>query len=159
MDEAEDKLAAELNAVVRDTLLTHIRSMQAPWAKLRQSEQQDTIAAIEQTARDVVRQSCETIARRGFDGLRIQLKDLNVKDGRIKGKFEAAMTGENVTLLAEHENSSAYVVLADPADFMQGAWAKADPDQPEIPLESPEDEGEEAEDDQRRAPRRTKAAA
>lgn len=157
---------SDLNALVRDALLLHVRSLKAPWEKLSQSHQQDVINAIENTAREVIRRTCSTIAKRGFDSLGIQLKDLSIKDGRIKGKFEATMTGENVTLLAEHEDCSAIVVLAEPAAFMMGAWASADPDQPEIPgvaepetaaSEAEADEEEQPDDDQRRAPRRRRA--
>lgn len=152
MDDAAEKQAAELNAAVRDALLTHLRSQKAPWEKLKQSDQQDAINAIEQTAREVIRHAVDVVSSRGFDSMSIVLKDLNIKDGRIKGKFEAQMTGDNVTLLAEHENQRAMIVLAEAVDFMQGDPANADPDEPEMQMGHEPDR-----DDQRRAKSRQAA--
>lgn len=150
---ALDDLASKLNATVRDALLTHVRAMETPWSKLSESKQRDTISAIEKTARDVIRQTVEVVSQRGFDHIGIRLKDLQIKDGGIKGKYEASMTGDNVQLLADHENMAATIVLVDAAGFMHGEWAEADPDQPEIPLGEAENDDEQ-EDDQRRSRRR-----
>lgn len=153
---ALDDLSSQLNATVRDALLIHLRAMRAVWPKLAESEQQDIISAVEKTARDVIRQTVEVVSQRGFDHIGIRLKDLQIKDGGIKGKFEASMVGDNVQLLAEHENMAATIVLTDAGSFMLGAWAEAEPDQPEMEL-GPDEDQDEQEDDQRRAPRRRRA--
>jgi hypothetical protein len=153
-DRAAQKLEARLNALIRDPLLTHLRDMPQPWAKLKEAQQNKIIGAVEETARMVIREACHIIAQRGFDCLGVRLKDLAIKDGQIKGKYEATMNSDNVQLLADHENMVATIVLVDVAAFMQGEWAKADPDEPEIPLEgggSAEEAAETAEDQRRAA--------
>ena len=144
---AQERMEARLNALIRDPLLTHIRSLPTIWAKMKEKDQQSTITAIEETARMVIREACHIIAKRGFDSMGIRLKDFTVKDGHITGKFDASMGSDHVQLLADHASQAATIVFIDPAAFMNGEWAKADPDEPGLPLEGEEED----DDDQRRA--------
>lgn len=124
---AEETLSGD----VRDTLLTHVRSMETPWSKLSQRDQEDKIDAIDRLAETVVRRAVSIIARRGFDLISVKIADFSVKGGAIKGKFEAIVSEPNVVALADHQSASAVLVLTDAADFIgERAAAKADPDQP-----------------------------
>lgn len=133
---AEETLTGDL----RDVLLTHVRSMEDPWSKLSEQKQQDKIYAIERAAEDVVRRAVAIIAKRGFDTLPISVADFTVKGGEIKGKFGALVSEQNVVSLSDHQGKAALIVLTDAADFFgERAEAKADPDEPGLPIEDSDD--------------------
>lgn len=139
VDDATDVALETLAGDIRDTLLTHVRSMQDPWSKLSEQKQQERIFAIESAARSLVRRAAFIIAGNGFDSIQVTLKDFAVKDGVIKGKFETVARQDTLVAVAGHANLPALIVLADAEDYMgQRAPARPDPDQPDIPLENPE---------------------
>lgn len=141
---AEETLSGDL----RNTLLTHVRAMETPWSKLSESAQRDKIYAIERVAEDCVRQAVAIIARRGFDIIPVKIADFQVKGGTVKGKFEAIVTEANVVALSDHQAQSAIIVLTDAADFIgEKEEAKADPDEPGLPLNDSLDEVEDDEEE------------
>lgn len=137
--EAAIEFAVEtLSGDLRDSLLTHVRSMETPWSKLSQDAQQDKIDAVESMAEDVVRRAVSLIARRGFDLIPVKIADFTVKGGAIKGKFEAIVSESNVVSLSDHQAKSAVIVLTDAADFLgEREPARADPDQPDMLNDDP----------------------
>lgn len=138
MDLAEETLSGDL----RDAMLTHVRSMETPWSKLSQRDQEDRIDAIERGCSDLVRRAVNIVARRGFDTIPVKIADFTVKGGAIKGKFEAIVTEPNVVALSDHQGHSAVIVLTDASDFIgESAPATADPDEPALPLDE-EDDGD-----------------
>lgn len=128
---AEETLTGDL----RDVLLTHVRSMEDPWSKLSEEAQQDKIDAIELCAEDIVRRAVSIIARRGFDVISVSVSDFTVKGGEIKGKFGALVSEQNVVSLSDHQGKSALIVLTDHSDFFgESQPAKAEPDEPQLPI-------------------------
>lgn len=142
-EKAESFAAETLSGDVRDVVLTHIKALKKPWAKMSEADQVGTIDAIERMAEDIVRRAVSIIARRGFDCIPIKIADFTVKGGAIKGKFEAIVTESNVVSLADHQAHSAVMVLTDMSDFMgEKGEAKADPDEPNLPLDGKLDDGD-----------------
>lgn len=127
--------AESLAGDIRDALLTHVRSIKVPWAMLAEDEQQNAIDAIENTAKTAVRQIASIIATRGLPSIVVGVSKWTVKDG-IKLEVEASSIVENIHKLAEHGSSSAVLVLAEPSMYMgERAPAKADKDQPDLPID------------------------
>lgn len=124
-----------LSGDIRDALLTHFRSIKVPWAMLAEDEQQEKIDAIAKTASNAVRRIAAIVAQRGFPHIIASVTKWTVKDG-IKLEVEASSLVENIHKLAEHGNSAAILVLTDPADYVgERAPAKADKDQPDLPID------------------------
>lgn len=127
---------ATLTGDIRDMVLTHIRSMGDPWAKMGEAAQGEKIDAVERMAEDVVRRCTQLIARNGFDHVPIIISDFVVKGGEIKGKFEAMRTEAGMVALGDHQGRAALIILADhTAYFGERAPAEVDPDQPLMPLD------------------------
>lgn len=127
--------AETLSGDIRDALLTHVRSIQVPWAMLAEDEQQATIDAIIKTSEHAVRQVAAVMARRGHPHIIASVVKWTVKDG-IKLELEASSLLENITSLAEHGNGAAVLVLAEPSMYIgERAPAKADKDQPDLPID------------------------
>lgn len=127
--------AETLSGDIRDALLTHVRSIKVPWAMLAEDEQADAISAIENTAKHVVRQVASIIATRGLPHIIGSVGKWTVKDG-IKLELEATSLVENITALAEHGTGSAVLVLSEPGVYFgEKAPAKADKDQPDLPID------------------------
>ena len=132
-EEIIDSKLEYLMGEVRDTLLTHVRSMEAPWSKMSEVDQGEKIAAIEQAARYVVRVAAHSIANGGFESVTVTLGKFTVDKGKIKGSIEAKALSEHVHLLADHQNDEAVIVLCDPKAYMgERAPAKPDPDEPHL---------------------------
>ncbi len=124
--------AETLSGDIRDMLLTHIRSMETPWSKLSERQQQDKIDAAAAAGRDLVRNAVKLVAHRGFAHMPITLKDWTVKDG-IQLKVTALDTVEEITKLAEHKSGSALIVFASSSAFLNArSEPEPDPDEPEM---------------------------
>lgn len=127
--------AETLSGDIRDALLTHVRSIKVPWTMLAEDEQQNTIDAIQETAKNAVRQIAALMARRGLPHIIASVSKWTVKDG-IKLELEASSLVENITALAEHGNNTAVLVLAEPSMYIgERAPAVADKDQPDLPID------------------------
>jgi CHAD domain-containing protein len=130
LDHAE---AATLTGDVRDALLTHVRGMRVPWAMLAEDEQQEIIDAISKTAESSVRATARLIVHQKFQHLDVRLGKWTVKDG-VKIEILTAATVQNITALAEH-SGGAVLVLTDASEFFgERGPAKADKQQPDLPL-------------------------
>lgn len=120
---------------LRNAVLTYIRALGNPWAKMPETEQADVIDAIDRLSRDFVRRGTALIARNGFDAVPIVLADFTVKGRIVKGKFEATYGETSVIPLGDHQGKAALIVLADPDAFYgESSAALADPDEPQIPF-------------------------
>ncbi|WP_027583970.1 hypothetical protein [Bradyrhizobium sp. Ai1a-2] len=126
--------AETLSGDIRDALLTHVRSIQVPWAMLAEDEQQEHIDAIAKTATMAVRKTAGIMARQGFPFIVVGVHKWTVKDG-IKLELQTSALVENIQKLAEHGPSAAILVLANPEIYIgERAPAKADKDQPDLPM-------------------------
>jgi ElaB/YqjD/DUF883 family membrane-anchored ribosome-binding protein len=124
-----------LSGDIRDTLLTHIRSMGNPWAKMSEQEQQDKIDACTQSARSLVRQASHIIGAKGFDSIGITIGKFASKDGVITAQFETVQTHDSLIKISDMQNRRSLLVLVDPDDYDgERAPAEPDKDQPEMPL-------------------------
>jgi hypothetical protein len=148
---AKDLQAETLVGDVRDALLTHIRSMETPWSKLSERQQQAKIDAISRAAESLVRGSVHLIAHQGFPHLVVSTGKWGVKDG-IKLEAMASATVDNITKLAEHGAGAAILVLAEAGEFFgERKKAKAAKDQPDLPIHDEDGvihEDDEGEDDE-----------
>lgn len=144
--EAAELAAETLTGDIRDILLTHVRSMEDPWSKMSERAQGDKIEAIERCVRTLVSRAVKIVATQGFDRIEVKPVKFTVKDN-VKLEVTASYTVDNITLLAEHEQSNAILVFADPAQFTGArSEAKPDPDEPELPIEDIDEEDGESED-------------
>lgn len=138
---AADTLTGDL----RDALLTHIRTMETPWSKLSERDQQDKIYAVEAMAGDLVRGALQVISTRGFDAVHVQLGKFVVDKG-VKIEAQASASVDNITKLADHGKGHGVLVLAEASDFFgESQAAKPDPDEPELPVGEGGDNPEPAE--------------
>lgn len=128
-----------LTGDIRDFLLGHLRDMQKPWAQMSEREQNDKIYAASSAARSVLSAAVNLIAAHGFDKVHVQVGKFTVKDGQIKAEFTTNAT--DASLISIRHAGSAVLVLADPAVFEgERAAAKADPDEPGLPMDDKQDE-------------------
>jgi hypothetical protein len=128
--------ADTLSGDIRDALLTHVRSIRVPWAMLAEDEQQMTIDAIQRTAEHAVRQAVALIAQAGAPHVHCKISKWTVKGGDLKLELSVTSLVGNMIALAEHGSRGAILVLADAADFVgDRAPAKADKDQPDLPMQ------------------------
>ena len=146
--------AETLTGDIRDLLLTHIRSMETPWSKLSERQQQAKIDAITNGAETLVRAAVRLVAHQGFPHLTVSTGKWAVKDG-IKLEVVSSAAVDNITKLAEHGSGAAILVLAEASEFFgERQKAKAAKDQPDLPIDDEtdvdsddevngEDEGEE----------------
>lgn len=126
--------AETLSGDIRDALLTHVRSIKVPWTMLGEDEQQMTIDAIAHSAERAVRIIASLIASSNMPHVIGTVGKFVVKND-LKVEFVAASLPTNILALAEHGKASAVLVLANPAAFIdERAPAKADKDQPDLPL-------------------------
>lgn len=126
--------AETLSGDIRDQYLDILRGMDEPWTKLSEHQQKRIIGNVEKLSRDVVRGSVDIVAHTGFVHMLVTTGEWTVKDG-IKLKVAASGSVEDITKLAEHGGGSAILVFADAAEYFgQRAEAKADKDQPDLPI-------------------------
>ncbi|GJD72582.1 hypothetical protein [Methylobacterium goesingense] len=126
--------AETLSGDIRDQYLDILRGMDEPWTKLSEHQQKRIIGNVEKLSRDVVRGSVDIVAHTGFVHMLVTTGEWTVKDG-IKLKVAASGSVEDITKLAEHGGGSAILVFADAASYFgQRAEAKADKDQPDLPI-------------------------
>lgn len=126
--------AETLSGDIRDQYLDILRGMDEPWTKLSEHQQKRIIGNIEKLSRDVVRGSVDIVAHTGFEYMLVTTGEWTVKDG-IKLKVNASGSVEDITKLAEHGGGSAVLVFADAGEYFgQRAEAKADKDQPDLPI-------------------------
>ncbi|WP_457663970.1 hypothetical protein [Sinorhizobium medicae] len=136
VDIASDTLSGDL----RDVMLTHIRTMETPWSKMSERQQQDKIYAVDKAAHDIVRRAVHMIAADQRDVLEVSVAKFTVAD-KIKMDVVGNVTSPNIETLADNRGRSALLIFVSPADYFgEREEAKADPDQPAIPFDDDEDE-------------------
>lgn len=127
--------AETLSGDIRDQFLDVLRGLDEPWTKLSEHQQKRAISNIEKLSRDVVRGFVDIVAQTGFEYMLVTTGEWTVKDG-IKLKVNASGSVEDITKLAEHGGGSAILVFADAAEYFGArAEAKADKDQPDLPID------------------------
>lgn len=128
----EDTLVCD----VRDMLLTHIRSMETPWSKLSQRDQEYKIDACENAAKFLVSQTVMLLVKQDFPNLLVSVGKFTV-DKAVKIEAISASSVDNINKLAQHGKGAAMLILADPQEYFGTVEeAKADADEPELPMES-----------------------
>lgn len=124
---------------VRDMLLTHIRSMETPWSKLSERDQEYKIDAAENAAKFLVSQVCSMMAKQDFPNILVSVGKFTV-DKAVKIEAIASSSADNINQLAVHGKGAAMLILADPqAYFGEIGKADMDADEPELPLDEADD--------------------
>ena len=127
-----------LSGVIRDMILMHLRDMKVPWAMLNEQEQGDKIYAASQAGERVVRLCLQALAKNKFPAISVGVGAYKV-DKNLEIKLGAAPNVSNITILAEHGNSGALLILAEASDYFgERAPAKPQKDQLPLPLVDPE---------------------
>ena len=126
-----------LSGDIRDMILMHIRDMKVPWTMLNEQEQADKIYAASQAGEHCVRQCLATIAKNRLPALSVSVGAYKV-DKTLEVKLTSPPSVSNITLLAEHGNGGALLILAEASDYFgERAPAKPAKDQPVLPLDPP----------------------
>lgn len=134
--------AETMSGDLRDALLTHVRSMETPWSKLSERQQADKIDAINRACESLTRKAVNLVANQGFQHVGIRLGKWSV-NGEVTLQVTGAGTADNIKKLADHGPGEAMLVLTEVGEYLgQRQAAKAEPDQPGLPIDG-EDEGEE----------------
>jgi hypothetical protein len=125
-----------LRGDVRDGLLTLVQTMETPWSKLSERDQQWRIDAIAKLSEKVVRQAVQIVANNGFPHVAMRTGKWNVGDG-IKLEVSGAASVENITRLAEHGQGECILVLCEVGEFFgERRTAQPEPDQRKMDLDS-----------------------
>lgn len=133
-----------LTGDIRDFLLSHLRDMQKPWAKMSQAEQRAKVELAEKAAENLVKTALEKIAGRGLPFMAITVGKFTCDGAEMKGTYTAYASDENLLRARHLSERRALFVLADPdLYFGERHAAKTDPDEPDLPLVD-EDEMENA---------------
>lgn len=127
------ELASEtLSGDLRDVMLTHIRSMENPWSKLSERDQEDKIYAITNACETIVRRAVSMIAADGREVINVEVPKFTVKD-KIVMEVVASVTTPSIEHLADNRGRPALLMFVAAADYVgQQSEAKPDPDQPEL---------------------------
>lgn len=144
---AAAQLAAEtLSGDVRDALLSQVRSMETPWSKLSEKDQQWRIESVQRLSETIVRRAMAVVAHQGFTHLDVRIATKGkFGDGGIELTANAPFTVDNMMRLAEHKGGSAILVLTEVGEFFgQRRAARAEPDQRTMPLGEGDDEDDAA---------------
>lgn len=141
-EDTEEMAAETLSGDLRDVMLTHIRSMETPWSKMSERAQSDKIYAISHACETIVRRAVAIIAARGAEPVFGRVTKFTVKD-EIKAELVCASSVGNIEKVAENISQPAIVIFANPDVFMgEKAPASADPDEPGLPIDEDEEDGD-----------------
>ncbi|MEM1040873.1 MAG: hypothetical protein AAGI12_15540 [Pseudomonadota bacterium] len=155
------KLEGQAENLKRDTLdalLTHVRSMETPWSKLSEQDQQDKIEALDRTATNLVRRAVHMAAGNGFEHVPATIQNVQLKSNKdgpfIEGKMVSAFTQVNYERLGDCFQDSVLILMVDAETYMANdTLPDADPDEPKMDLQDDEDDaGEDEEEDTKALP-------
>jgi hypothetical protein len=122
-----------LTGDIRDFLLLQVRSMEDPWSKLNEEQQQQKIDAIEKRAEQLVAAVVAQVSGHTFPTVNVAIGKFTCKGSEIKAELIAVTTDAN--LLHLKDAGRCVLVLADPDSFKgQRAPAKAEPNQAALSL-------------------------
>ena len=131
-----------LSGDIRDMILMHLRDMKVPWSMLNEQEQGDKIYAAAQAGERVVRLCLQAVAKNKLPAISVTVGAYKV-DKNLEIKLGSAPSVSNITMMAEHGNGGALLILAEPSDYFgERAPAKPDKDQPPLPLGEDDEPGE-----------------
>lgn len=97
---------------VRDAIIEVFKRRPKPWSAMKEDDQRDFAAAIDQVAESLVRKAAVAMAAMGQVKVMATLKQVTMKDG-LKLTLEAPFTIENVEQLSESMSKTVLVVRAD----------------------------------------------
>ena len=161
-DEPDDDLSdhelslGTLSGDLRDVLLTRFRQMQKPWAQMTADEQSDFGNAMDQAARNLVRQTVRLFTGYEWPRVVVTLGEVKIIGGdksRIEGKIVCPNIADYRDVLGEHAGTQVMLLAVDSATFMaEKSPVQIDPDQPELPeQEDDPDDDTDPDDDQAEA--------
>ena len=128
-----------LSGDVRDMILTHIRSMTVPWDMLNEQEQGNKIMAATECGETVVRLTLQAIAKNKLPAISVTVGAYKV-DKNLEIKLGSAPSVANITMMAEHGNGGALLILAEASDYFgERAPQRPQKDQPSLPMDEPND--------------------
>lgn len=115
-----------------------MRSMNAPWTKMAQYQQEQALLAVKQRVEAAVKEAVDVIASTARLTFRSQVESVTFKDG-VKATLKMAKT-EDAHVLADQSGKTVLIVIEDYARFLNaGDAAKGDPDQPPL-FDKPKEE-------------------
>lgn len=134
--------AATLAGDVHNRMLALVKGMPEPFGKLNEAAQDDMIRRLDDLARFLVISAVEICADKGFEHITVTLGKFSLNGTELKGAFDAKGTEDIVLQLTRHQGRDALVVFADAKEFLGARGiVRADPDEPDLPLDQPENEG------------------
>ncbi len=138
-DETIELSGETLSGDLRDVMLTHIRAMETPWSKLSERDQEDKIYAITNACETIVRRAVSMIAADGREVIHVEVPKFTVKD-KIVMEVVSSVTTPSIEHLADNRGRPALLMFVAAADYIgQKAEAKADPDEPGLPIDDRDD--------------------
>jgi hypothetical protein len=128
-----DDIAREfLMGEVMAAAMKQLRSLEKPWLRLPEAQQQRVIDEVKEDVRRAVRHAVEVIASGDRTRFRAGVESVTFKDG-VKAVLTMANT-EASHELADTAGASVLVVIEDPARYTASGpnIPKAEPNQPEL---------------------------
>jgi len=116
-----------------------------PWSELKEGEQREIAGMIENQVRTSIVRAIDIIASEGRKHIKVQLKQVTVKDG-LKGVFECSKSHELRHDLMDAQGDNVLVVFTSSEKYLgETGKVKIDKDQKSLPVttETEEDDNEE----------------
>lgn len=116
-----------LSGDVRDEILREFKTIDKPWQKMNEDEQQHLIDRAIDIAYTLVDRAVDIVASRGCEFHKVTLGDFQVTADGIKGKFTMPGSQDGVTDLFARISTTLILVARDVYQF-EGQRAEATPD-------------------------------
>lgn len=130
-NEAKDFAADFLVGELIKAASIGMRSMNSPWSKMAQFQQEQALLGVKQRVEAAVKEAVDVIASTARLTFRAQVESVTFKDG-VKASLKMAKT-EDAHVLADQSGKAVLIVIEDYARFLNaGDAAKGDPDQPPL---------------------------
>lgn len=130
-----DLAADTLRGDIRDVMLDRVKNLRKPWPQMSEYEQAEIIAGFDRVAKKLVRDAVRIVAAENQVEVSATLEQVAIKDG-IKATLTLSRHAQGRHELADAVGQEILIVVLD-SERHDGerAEAKADPDQPGLPID------------------------
>lgn len=133
--------ANSLSADLLRVLVDEVRTLQEPWTKIPEGQQQQLINRLRDSVQKASSRAVKAIAAVDFVRFDAKLLQITIKDG-VKATLAIGAGVEHLAILAEDVGANVLLVLAEPDRFQAGIdEIRADPDQQELAIGETHPEG------------------
>lgn len=114
-----------LESGIRDAILREFKTLEKPWPKMGEWEQERAIGRARDIASILVHDAINIVASRGFENFHVVLGKITVDKG-IECKFTLPFSPEAIAGLCARKGDTVILVARDAKDFRDGKKAETD---------------------------------